>query len=312
MSRLALGRQPWSEDVLQTVVDTGVPGLVFFTMVVVGLELTIEDFRRVARQPGTVVAATVGQFLLLPFACWLLVHFLGLKTMIAQGMLLVVACPSGAMANVYTYLGRGNVALSVTLTTVSCLAAVATTPLAMAALQATASEPVSYPVPVGVLAGQLVVLLVLPVVLGMSIRTWWPEVNRRHGRSLLGCSIAALATLLAFIIMQAAEQFVRSLIEITTGAALLTAMAFGSGWATGWVTGNDARDSFTLAMVFVVRNVGVATAIAVSVLGQVEFAVFATAYFLAQTPLLLAAALVFRHRTKKDIGHLAAAGAEFP
>jgi predicted Na+-dependent transporter len=58
---------------LKTVVDAGVPALVFFAMAVVGMELTADDFRRVARQPGTVVAATVGQFVLLPFLGWLLV-----------------------------------------------------------------------------------------------------------------------------------------------------------------------------------------------------------------------------------------------
>ncbi len=49
-----------------------------------------------------------------------------------------------------------------------------------------------------------------------------------------------------------------------------------------------------MGMVSVVRNVGTATAIAVTVLGRVEFAVFATAYFLAQAPILLGAVLVFR------------------
>jgi len=122
--------------VLKTVVDAGVPVLVFFAMVVVGMELTTDDFRRVARQPGTVVAATVGQFILLPVLGWLFVRCLGLQPAIAQGVLLVTACPSGAMANVYTYLGRASVALSVTLTAVSCLTAVLTTPLALAVLQA--------------------------------------------------------------------------------------------------------------------------------------------------------------------------------
>ena len=59
---------------LKTVVDAGVPALVFFAMVVVGMELTTDDFRQVARQPGTVVAATVGQFVLLPVIAWLLVR----------------------------------------------------------------------------------------------------------------------------------------------------------------------------------------------------------------------------------------------
>jgi BASS family bile acid:Na+ symporter len=89
---------------VKTVVDGGVPGLVIFAMVVVGMELTIKDFRRVARQPGIFVAATLGQFLFLPVIAWLLVRCLALQPAIAQGVLLVAACPSGGMANVYTYL----------------------------------------------------------------------------------------------------------------------------------------------------------------------------------------------------------------
>jgi ACR3 family arsenite efflux pump ArsB len=90
----------------------------------------------------------------------------------------------------------------------------------------------------------------------------------------------------------------------------LTALAFGAGWATGWACGAGARDRYTVGMVFVVRNVGIATAIAVTILGRVEFAVFATAYFLAQVPLLLAAALVFRCMRVSD-GNIAA-GTEHP
>ena len=115
---------------LKTVVDVGVPALIFSAMVVVGMELTADDFRHVARQPATVLAATAGQFFLLPATGWFLVRSLRLQPAIAQGVLLVAACPGGAMANVYTYLACANVALSVTLTAVSCLAAVLATPLA--------------------------------------------------------------------------------------------------------------------------------------------------------------------------------------
>jgi bile acid:Na+ symporter, BASS family len=279
---------------VKTVVDAGVPALVFFATVVVGMELTAADFRRVARQPGTVVAATLGQCVLLPALGWLLVRCLPLQPALARGVLLVAACPSGGMANVYTYLARANVALSVTLTAVSCLAAVLTTPLALAALQAQAGESTGFPVPFAVLAGHLLLLLVLPVLAGMGIRRSWPDVTRRYGRALLGSSIAALAALLGFIIVQEAEQFARALADIAAAAALLTALAFGAGWATGLAGAAGAADRFALGMVFVVRNVGIATAVAVTVLGRVEFAVFATAYFLTQAPILLTAVLVFR------------------
>jgi bile acid:Na+ symporter, BASS family len=280
---------------LKTVVDAGVPVLVFFAMVVVGMELTADDFRRLGRRPGVVVAATLGQLVLLPVIGWLLVRCLELQPAIARGVLLVAACPSGAMANVYTYLARANVALSVTLTAVSCLAAVLTTPLALAVLQAQLGESNGFPVPFAVLAGQLFLLLVLPVLTGMGIRRRWPDVTRRHGRTLLGFSVAALAALLGFIIVQEAEQFASALTDIAAAAALLTVLAFGTGWAMGRVCGAGATDRFTVGMVFVVRNVGIATAIAVTVLGRIEFAVFATAYFLAQVPILVGAFLVFRY-----------------
>jgi bile acid:Na+ symporter, BASS family len=214
---------------LKAVVDAGVPVLVFFTMVVFGMEPTPANFRRVTRRPRTVVAATVGQFVLLPVIGWLLVCCFDLQLAIARGVLLIAACPSGAMANVYMYLGRANVAMSVTLTAVSCLAAVLTTPLALTVLQAQDGESTGLPVPFGVLALQLFLLLVLPALTGMGIQGRWPEVNKHHGRTLLGFSIAALAALLGFVIVQEAEQFASALIEIAVAATFLTFWHSGQG-----------------------------------------------------------------------------------
>ena len=86
-------------SLLRTVVDAGVPVLVFFTMVVQGMEPTTDAFWRVARQPGTVVGASVGQFILLSVIGWLLVGCLTFQPAILWGKLLFAACPSGAMAN---------------------------------------------------------------------------------------------------------------------------------------------------------------------------------------------------------------------
>jgi ACR3 family arsenite efflux pump ArsB len=72
------------------------------------VELTTDDFRRVARQPGAVVAATVVPFVLLPVLGWFLVGCLNFQPALARGVLLVAACWSGAMVNVYTYLGRSK------------------------------------------------------------------------------------------------------------------------------------------------------------------------------------------------------------
>ncbi|MFO1020056.1 MAG: bile acid:sodium symporter [Planctomycetales bacterium] len=281
-------------------VDVGVPLLVLTSMFVVGTELTAQDFRRVVREPGTIVVATLAQFLLLPLIAWGLVSCLPMQPAIAQGLLLVATCPSGSMANVYSYLARFNVALSVTLTAVSCLAALVMTPLALAMIQTGVGEANRLSVPQGVLARQLIALLILPVLCGMGLRRWWPDFTQRHGRTLLRISIAALALLLLAIIVRESQQFAGALPEIAAAASLFTVLAFTVGYATGWACGANATNRLSLGMVFVVRNVGIATAIAVTVLGQLEFAVFATAYFLVQVPILLPTVLMFRRAPVGD------------
>src|SRR5207253_3212110 len=126
-------RLPSRGCMLKPVVDVAVPVLVVVTMIVVGLGLTPGDFRRVARAPRLVAAATAGQALLLPLAALGLVRCLALSPPVATGVLLVAACPAGSMANLYAYLARAHMALAVSLTAVSCLAAVLTMPLALAA-----------------------------------------------------------------------------------------------------------------------------------------------------------------------------------
>lgn len=279
---------------MKSAIDAGVPVIVFIAMFVVGTDLTIDDFRRIARQPRTVLLATAGQILMLPLLGWLLVRWLDLPPAMARGLMLVAACPSGSMANVYTLLGRANVALAVTLTAVSCLAAVVTTPLTLLVFQTQTGESGTLSVPLATQAGQLLLMLVLPILVGMGFRHRRPKTAERYRRSLLAVSIALLIALLTLVIAKEGKQFVGALSSIALTVALLTSFAFGAGWAVGWISGGAAPDRFTIGMVFVVRNVGVATAIAVTALGKIEFAVFATAYFLAQTPVLLIGALLFR------------------
>jgi BASS family bile acid:Na+ symporter len=262
-------------------------------MAVIGLGLTPEDFRRVTRQPGVVALATVGQLVVLPLIGVALVRCLRLSPAVGKGVLLVVACPAGSMADLYNHLARARVALSVTLTAVSCLAAVLTMPAVLTAFRVLLGEGTTLVVPALPVVGQLLLTLIVPVCAGMAVRRRWPDAVERRRGGLFALSVGALAVLLGFVVAQEADHFADGLAEIAAAGALLTALALAAGWATGWA-GGEGGDPITVAMVFAVRNVGVATAVAVTVLGRTEFAAFAAAYFLTQTPLLLAAALVHR------------------
>ncbi len=282
---------------LQAVVAIAVPVLVFLTMVIVGLQLTAPDFRRVLRQPLLLTFAAVGQLLVLPLLALGLVRLLEPAPDIEAGILLVAVCPSGTAAGFYAYLGRANAALAIALTVLSCFTAVPAMPLWLAAFRASHDAPAAFDVPVPVLAGHLLLLLFLPVLLGMLVRRRRPLLAQRHEQGLLRVSLAALAALVAFILFQELERFFDALPGILLAVTALTLVTLLTGLGLGWAGGAAAGDRFALALSLVVRNLGIATAVAVTVLDRTEFAVFAAAYFVAQVPLVVAAVALFRFRT---------------
>lgn len=82
----------------------------------VSLDLRLDDFKRIVREPKAPVIGLLAQFVLLPaltcLACWAL----RIEPMLALGMMLVAACPGGSFSNIMTWMARGNVAVSVSMT----------------------------------------------------------------------------------------------------------------------------------------------------------------------------------------------------
>jgi bile acid:Na+ symporter, BASS family len=173
-----------------------VNALIAVMMFGAALELRLDDFRRVARRPAGLLAGFTAQALLTPAATCLLTIVLDVDPALALGMMLVAACPSGALSNVLTWRARGTVALSVALTTLSSLAATVLTPLNFAlyaglnpstrALLQTIGIPAA-----GILA-QTALVLGLPVMLGMLLAARAPQLAARVQGSLRSLSAVAL------------------------------------------------------------------------------------------------------------------------
>ena len=96
----------------------------FVLMTIVGMELTVDDFRRVVAAPRAVIGGTLGQLLLLPLMTWGLVVGLGLAPIFGAGAVLVAVSPGAGISNVLAAVARANVALSVTLTAFASVLAV--------------------------------------------------------------------------------------------------------------------------------------------------------------------------------------------
>jgi BASS family bile acid:Na+ symporter len=279
---------------VQAVLNLGIPGITFLILLAVGLDLTPGDFARVRHQHRIVAAGLVGPLLLLPPLALVLILVFSPTTDIRAGLLLVVACPIGGISNLYTYLARAATALSVTLTAFSSVLAILTIPLLDIVFGAVSGHRMGLTAPLPLIVGQLLVMLGLPVALGMWARFSLPALAGRSQRYLRAVGVGGIVALIVLIVASDPVGFVNGLAGTVPLAATFVAASFLAGWLVGGVTGASPSDRFTLATEFATRNIAVAAAIAVTLAGRVEFALFATTYFLTEAPLMLGAIIVFR------------------
>ena len=101
-------------------------GIVMFGM---GMTLTFADFRMVIKRPWEIFIGALAQFTIMPAMAWVLTKVFDLPPELAIGVILVGTCPGGTASNVITYLARGDVALSVSMTMTTTLLAPVVTPL---------------------------------------------------------------------------------------------------------------------------------------------------------------------------------------
>ena len=165
------------------------------------LELRVEDFRRVARRPAGLLAGLSAQAVLTPAATCLLTILLDVEPSLALGMMLVAACPSGALSNVLTWRARGTVALSVALTTLSSLAATVLTPLNFALYAglnpATRALLQTIGIPATGILVQTTLVLGVPVTLGMLSAARAPRLAERLQGPIRSLSAVALVAFVA-------------------------------------------------------------------------------------------------------------------
>ena len=160
-----------------------------------GLTMRGVDFILVARRPLPVLIGVVAQFVIMPAVAVIVVHLLGLPAEIAAGVILVGCAPGGTSSNVVSYLSRGDVALSVTMTSVSTLLAPVFTPLLTLWLAG-----LYMPVDAGKMAWSIVQVVLVPVVLGLVVRKLAGGLVERVLPAMPWVSVAAISTIVAIVV----------------------------------------------------------------------------------------------------------------
>jgi BASS family bile acid:Na+ symporter len=270
-------------------------------MIVVGIDLTFHDFRRVMKRTGLIVTATLGQSLIVVLAI-AIAKGLSLDTQTAAALLLIAVCPTGGISNFFVYLARANTALSVTLTVFSCTAAVVTMPLLMWLSETYVSGFEGFAVPYRALAVNLLLLLGLPTALGMVTRRFKPTLADRLERPLRRLSLCGIIVALGLMVYTARKSVSIPLTEMSIAIALFVTLSMFLGYGLGWLARANRQDRFTLLIEYGVRNLGIALAVAVTILDWVEFAAFGAIYGPIDVLVCLGAVGVFGSRIGLRLG----------
>lgn len=151
------------------------PLALFIIMLGMGLGLKVDDFKRILIEPFAVFVGLIAQLIMLPIVGFLVATIFPLTPELAVGVMILSACPGGATSNLVTYLVRGNVALSITLTAISSLVTVFSIPLVVnLAMQHFMEANSSVQLPFIKTVIQIAVITIIPVVSGMGIHYYFP------------------------------------------------------------------------------------------------------------------------------------------
>jgi BASS family bile acid:Na+ symporter len=240
--------------------------LVLATMVFsVALELKVTDFTRIAQTPRTVVAGLVPQFVLLPVATWLVTLLLDLPPNIEAAMILVACCPGGSLSNVVTHYGRGNTALSVSVSAVAAVMALFLTPFnftwMVSTNPATAGWLKQLDIDASAIWWSLLALLAVPMVLGLLMGHHWPKLTARIRKPLGTFSLVALLAFIVLGLIKERHLLTAQILPQLLIVVLHNAAGLALGWAAAMALRVTERDRRAIMIEGGMQNSGLALGI---------------------------------------------------
>lgn len=263
------------------------PAVLALIMFGMGMSLTVDDFRNIFLYPKAVITGLISQMVLLPALAIGLVSLSGLSPALQVGVVLIAACPGGAVSNLLSYLLRGNVALSVSMTSINSLLVVLSIPIIVnIALSLFMGQTSNLSLPFWSTVLQILLITVIPCGLGILVRRYRLSFAQRSQAPLK----VLMPVLLALAMLAAIFLEKKDGVKVTTAQYFevfpwvfgLNLMAMFGGWSIGRLLRLSDAKSLTIGLEVGLQNSGLAIAVATSahLLNSPDLAIPATVYAL--------------------------------
>ncbi len=231
--------------------------LLMVVMFGMGLTLNLEDFRIVFTRPKDIIIGCIAQFTIMPLLAFLIGKVFGLEAGLLAGVILVGTCPGGTSSNVITYLSKGDVALSVGMTSVNTLLAPFLTPaITYLLLKTTVTvDPVS-------MFLSIIKVVIVPILLGFIINRFFGEYTRRITNVLPMISVIAITLIVASVVSHNSEKILSTGMIVFVVVILHNLCGYACGYLLGVVLKLPISKKKALSIEIGMQNSGLATSLA--------------------------------------------------
>jgi len=234
-----------------------------FAMLGMGATLTIKDFKDVIGMPRAASIGLAVQLLIVPLTAFVFINLNELSIGVSIGIALIAAIPGGTTSNIFTYMARGNVPLSISITALTTLACLFTTPLIMNLLVAD-SLPNNFNMPTEKIINDIAFTLLLPLIIGMIVLHYLPSIAKEVSKWSIRLSLLGI-----LVILVGSSSSGRLNLQAFGANNLILIIAFIStlsiiSWLSLKLFALSSYDSSAINMEVIVRNVNLAVLIKAS------------------------------------------------
>ena len=229
-------------------------GIIMFGM---GLTLSLDDFKEVARRPVDVGIGVAAQFLIMPIIAVILTMIIPMSPEVAAGVILVGCCPGGTSSNVMTYLSKGDVALSVACTSVTTLAAPIVTPFLVWLF---ASQ--FLPVDAMAMFISIVKVILVPLALGFLLQKLLPGMVKAAVPALPLVSVVGIVLIVAAVVGASKAAIASSGLMIFAVVVLHNGIGYLLGYLAARASGLSVAKRKAIAIEVGMQNSGLGAALA--------------------------------------------------
>ncbi|TAE54423.1 MAG: bile acid:sodium symporter family protein [Nostocales cyanobacterium] len=250
-------------------------------MLGMGFSLVPEDFKRVSQYPKPVAVGLICQLILLPILGFIIAKIVPMQPEIAMGLMIIALCPGGVSSNIITFLAKGDVALSVTLTALSSVITVFTIPLfGNLAYQHFIGKTASIALPIGPTILQIFVMTIVPISLGMVIRKLYPKIAISLEKVTSKLATGLLAIIIILLVIREWEKLPSFIVQVGLGVALLNSISMLIGFYVSKILGLNSAQQVCITIEVGLQNGTLAIAITAGILNNPDMAIPAAVYAL--------------------------------